>query len=75
MKKALITTVLLAGLSLSGAGFAQVATPWVVRFGAHTVDPKSNNGSLAGGTLAARVSSDTKPTFSVEYMFNKNLGL
>lgn len=75
MKKTLIVAGLLAGLSLSGASFAQDATPWVVRFGAHTVDPKSDNGSLAGGTLAARVNSDTKPTFSVEYMFNRNLGL
>jgi len=33
----------------SGASFAQDATPWLLRFGAHTVDPKSNNGTLANG--------------------------
>jgi outer membrane protein len=64
---------------LLAAGFA-AALPahanddaWVLRFGAHVVDPKSNNGSLAG--MKAKVSSDLKPTASLEYLATTNWGV
>lgn len=64
---------------LIAAGFA-AALPahanddaWVLRFGAHVVDPKSNNGSLAG--MKAKVSSDLKPTASLEYLATPNWGV
>jgi outer membrane protein len=47
---------------------------WVLRVGAHNVDPKSNNGRLAGGTLQAEIGSDIKPTFMLEYFLSRNLG-
>lgn len=47
---------------------------WVFRFGAHNVDPKSNNGRLAGGTLHAEVGSEVRPTFMLEYFLSRNLG-
>lgn len=75
MKKTLIAAALVAGLGLSSVVAAQDATPWVLRFGVHNVDPKSNSGTLAGGALSAKVGSDAKPTISIEYMFNKNVGL
>jgi outer membrane protein len=46
---------------------------WVVRFGVHAVDPKSNNGTLAGAR--ASVDSNVRPTGSIEYMFTPNLGV
>jgi len=49
------------------------ASPWVVRVGVHTVDPKSDNGTLAG--MKARVDNDTKPTFSLEYRFDPHWGV
>ncbi len=51
------------------------AGDWLIRIGAHTIDPKSDNGRLAGGALAARVGSDTRPTIMAEYMFTSNLGV
>lgn len=39
-----------------------MAEDWFVRVGAHAVDPKSNNGSLAGGALDVDIGSDVRPT-------------
>lgn len=36
---------------------------WFFRVGAHVVNPRSDNGSLAGGTLAADIDSNVRPTF------------
>ena len=47
-------------------------TPWVLRFGAHIVDPTSNNGYLAGAKTS--ISSSTRPTFSIEYMLTPQWG-
>ncbi|HEX7817583.1 OmpW/AlkL family protein [Dyella sp.] len=46
---------------------------WVLRFGAHVVDPKSDNGRLAG--MKASVDSSTRPSASLEYMFTPNWGV
>lgn len=46
---------------------------WVVRFGAHVVDPQSDNGHLAG--MQASIDSDTKPTASIEYLITPNWGV
>jgi len=48
---------------------------WQVRFGAHAVDPTSDNGKLAGGTLKADVDSAWSPTVSLEYYVTRNLGI
>jgi outer membrane protein len=49
--------------------------PWVVKVGVHDVDPKSDNGQLAGGTLNVDVGSSVRPTASLEYLFVPNLGV
>ncbi|HEY0179100.1 MAG TPA: OmpW family outer membrane protein [Dokdonella sp.] len=48
---------------------------WEVKFGAHDVAPKSDNGRLAGGALKADVDDAWSPTVSLEYFFTRNLGL
>ncbi|SFR95892.1 outer membrane protein [Dyella sp. OK004] len=65
---------LLAAASLGVAALPAHANDdaWVVRFGAHAVDPKSNNGTLAG--MKAKVSGDLKPTASLEYLITPNWG-
>ncbi len=65
------------------AAVAAVATPalaqskgdWTVGVGVHQVAPKSDNGKLAGGTLAVDVDSDVKPTITGEYFIADNLGI
>jgi outer membrane protein len=60
---------------LAAPAFAAEAGSWSVAVGAHSVNPASNNGSLAGGALEADVGSDWKPTITAEYFFTPNLGL
>ena len=46
---------------------------WVIRFGAHVVDPKNDNGRLAG--MNATISSNARPTASIEYMLTPAVGV
>lgn len=55
--------------------YAQSAGDWTLGLGAHVVDPKSDNGKLAAGTLPVEVDSDVKPTITFEYFVADNLGL
>ncbi|OZB60808.1 MAG: hypothetical protein B7X39_08595 [Lysobacterales bacterium 14-68-21] len=70
---ALALTVLALAFGTASAAHAADTSPWVFRVGVHTVNPKSNNGTLAG--MKATIDSDTKPTFSLEYMFDRNWGV
>lgn len=65
--------VALAGTALPAA--AQSRGDWSFGIGAHQVDPKSDNGSLAGGTLPLDVGNDLKPTVTAEYFLRDNLGI
>ena len=73
--KALLPLFIAAALGAVAAPAAHADTNdnWVVRFGAHVVDPKSNNGTLAGAK--ASVNSSVRPSASLEYMINPNLGV
>lgn len=51
--------LLLAALAL-GLSAPAFADDWFVRLGAAHVDPKSDNGSLAGGVLATTIDSSTQ---------------
>ncbi len=69
--KALLPLLVTACLGLGSAATVHATeNPWVVHFGAHVVDPASNNGRLAG--MKADIGSDTKPTISLEYMVTPN---
>lgn len=73
--KALLPLFIAAALGAVAAPAAHADTNdnWVVRFGAHVVDPKSNNGRLAG--LKSTVDSSVRPSASLEYMITPNLGV
>lgn len=62
-----------AGLAVLPAAHATDDDAWVLRFGAHVVNPKSDNGHLAG--MKASVDSDVKPSISLEYMITPNWGV
>ena len=70
-------------LLVSAIALALLATPlvhaqdpdWIVKVGVHTVDPKSDNGTLAGGTLKSDVGSDVKPTITAEYLLAPEWGI
>lgn len=71
MKK--LTSVLLLALVTPSLWAAD--GNWRFTVGAHNVDPKSDNGSLAGGALDVEVGNAWRPTITGEYMFSDNLGL
>jgi outer membrane protein len=60
---------------LAAPAFAQQAGEWTFSVGAHQVNPKSDNGSLAGGTLDVEVDSNVRPTITAEYFIRDNLGI
>ena len=55
--------------------FAVPAGTWSVAAGAHYVDPKSDNGTLANGAIAVKVDGDVRPTISGEYFIANNIGI
>lgn len=69
----LCTALALGGFATPA--LAQSAGDWTVGIGVHQVNPKSDNGSLAGNTLDVSVGSDVKPTITAEYFIRDNLGI
>lgn len=69
----LAAALALAGLAMPA--FAQEAGTWTVGIGAHQVNPKSDNGSLAAGALDVEVGSNVRPTITAEYFVRDNLGI
>ena len=67
--------IALAFGGLAAPAFAQQAGEWTFSVGAHQVNPKSDNGSLAGGTLDVEVDSNVRPTITAEYFVRDNLGI
>ncbi len=61
--------------SLAAPAFAQQAGEWTFGVGAHQVNPKSDNGSVVGGTLDVDVGSNVRPTITAEYFVRDNLGI
>ncbi|CTP85745.1 putative secreted protein [Xanthomonas translucens pv. poae] len=54
---------LLTGLTLCALpALAQSQCDWTIGIGAHQVNPKSDNRTLAGGALPLRIDSHIKPT-------------
>ena len=67
--------IALAFGGLAAPAFAQDAGQWTFSVGAHQVNPKSDNGSLAGNTLDVEVGSNVRPTVTAEYFVRDNLGI
>lgn len=61
-------------VTLGAVGTAH-AEDWFVRFGPTYIDPKSDNGSLAGGTLDVNVKSQTGLGLAFGYQFTPNLAV
>lgn len=76
MNKCLLChTLAIALCSIALPAVAQSQGDWTLGVGAHQVNPKSGNGSLAGGTLPTDVGTDARPTITVEYFVRDNLGV
>ena len=74
-KTPLMLSALVLAASAAAPAMAQSKGDWTVGAGVHQVAPKSDNGSLAAGTLAVDVGNDVKPTITGEYFIADNLGI
>lgn len=66
MNKNLKALALLAGMLVAGFASAMEQGDWLVRVGAHHIDPKSNNHPVVG------VDTGTSLTFTVSYYLSQN---
>ncbi|AKS15288.1 OmpW family protein [Xanthomonas campestris] len=74
-KRSTLLFAALAAASVSAPALAQSKGDWLLGVGAHQVAPKSDNGSLAGGTLDVDVGTDIRPTITAEYFIADNWGI
>ena len=77
MKHHLLVVAALTALGL-GAGapaFAQSQGDWTLGLGIANVNPKSDNGDLAGGTVPTDIGDSTRPSITFEYFIRDNLGI
>lgn len=70
-----IAATALFALLLGSAGAQAQAYDWTFKVGAHQVQPRSDNGRLAGGSLQSDVSGDWRPTFQLEYFLGESWGV
>jgi outer membrane protein len=75
MKRANAVCVFVGLLSLCASAHAEDSSDWVVKFGMHDVDPKSDNGALADSAFHLHLGSDAKPTIATEYFFNEKFSI
>ncbi|MDR0476974.1 MAG: outer membrane beta-barrel protein [Desulfobulbaceae bacterium] len=72
--KHLAFTLVTAVLALGAVGAAQAADPmFVVKVGIADVEPKSDNGALAG--YQSEISNSVRPSITGEYMITPELGI
>jgi len=60
---------------LASPALAQSQGEWTLGFGLANVNPKSDNGVLAGGTVPTEIGDSTRPTITAEYFIRDNLGI
>ncbi|WP_108861591.1 OmpW family protein [Ruegeria sp. Alg231-54] len=66
-------TLSTALVAFAAPAFAQSQGDWTVGVGVGYLNPKSDNGTLAG--QKAEIDSDTRPIFTAEYFIRDNLGI
>ena len=74
VKHSLISALLTSALALGAApALAQSQGDWTVGFGVSNINPKSDNGTIAG--FDVDVDDATRPIFTVEYFMWDNIGI
>lgn len=73
MKPRVLFSAAVLALATALPAAAQEAGTWSLGLGIATVDPKTDNGNLAGAD--ATIDSSTRPIFTAEYFVYKNVGV
>lgn len=76
MRHTLLRPLLVLALAAAALpATAQSAGDLTIGLGAHRVDPKPDNGALAGGSLPLDIGADLRPTITLEYFVRDGLGI
>ncbi|MBV2181934.1 OmpW family outer membrane protein [Castellaniella sp. MT123] len=67
--------VLAASLLAASPVMAHEAGDWLLKAGVSHVEPKSNNGTVAGGAVKLDIDGSTRPSFTLTYMATRNIGI
>lgn len=61
--------------ALASPALAQSQGEWTLGFGIAHVNPKSDNGDLAGGAYPTSIGDSTRPSITFEYFIRDNIGI
>lgn len=61
--------------ALASPVLAQSQGDWTLGFGIAHVNPKSDNGTLAAGTVPTSIGDNTRPSITFEYFIRDNIGV
>src|SRR5690606_14926956 len=61
--------------ALASSALAQSQGDWTLGFGIAHVNPKSDNGVLAAGTVPTSIDDSTRPSITFEYFIRDNIGV
>ncbi len=70
-----LACALAAGSIAAAPALAHEAGDILLKVGVSHVEPQSNNGTLAGGTVKLDVGGSTRPSFTLTYMATRNIGI
>ncbi|WP_424971558.1 OmpW/AlkL family protein [Dinoroseobacter sp. S76] len=73
MKKITLSALAVLAATAAAPAFAQEAGDWTIGIGIANVNPKSDNGDLAG--MRTEIDDDTQLSFTAEYFFTPNIGV
>jgi outer membrane protein len=70
-----LACALAAGSIAAGPALAHEAGDILLKVGVTHVEPQSNNGTVANGTVKLDIDGSTRPSFSLTYMATRNIGI
>lgn len=75
LRHTLIACALAAGSIAGAPAMAHEAGDILLKAGVTHVEPKSNNGTVANGTVKLDIDGSTRPSFSLTYMATRHIGI
>ena len=75
LRHTVLACALAAGTLAASPALAHEAGDILLKVGVTHVEPKSNNGTLANGTVKLDIDGSTRPSFTLTYMATRNIGI
>ncbi len=75
LRQTVLACALAAGSIAAGPALAHEAGDILLKVGVTHVEPKSDNGTVANGTVNLDIDGSTRPSFTLTYMATRNIGI